>query len=694
MRKDLLLVGLLMVVLTLMVVPLPTQLIDALLTFSIGLGVLLLLAAVYVRQTYEFSTLPTIILIATIFRLALSIATTRSILSEAEAGDIIATFGDFVVGGSVAIGLVIFLIIAVVQFLVVTKGAERVAEVGARFALDALPGKQMSIDADIRAGTIDQDEGKRLRGLLDRESRFFGAMDGTMKFVKGDAIAGLVIIAINLIGGIAVGMTLHGFSIGEAVAVFSLLTVGDGLLAQIPALFIALAAGILITRIDSGETSDLGTRIADQLIADPRVLGTAAAILLGLGMVPGLPVVIFAGGAIVLALAAFVMQQRLTAKAVAQADEAEAEALELAEDLKAAARTPDTSDRFVLKLGSGVLTDLEYNELMGLIEAKFAEISTTIGITLLPPKCEISDSCHARDVVIELDDVPIHQDRVPQHCVAVRFAGNKPGKVKADPIRLSGIASRLFWVRVENLDGLARRDEKIPLVSLLTKVVKSAYERHRATWLSLADVTALMEHLAATHPREVATVRNSQSEADLYDVVRSLVSDGVPLKPRRLFLESFAQIAQSKPGISPSEVADHLRIAMRRQYCRLLAGTKNVLGVVLLDPGLEAAIRQHLMSSAGATPKSIVPGSELSDLVLSGARHFVNLAPETSPVLVIANDLRSEVKLHLAQNGLNVPVLAPQELSHDVRCVPVGRITGNMQETQNYEYLHNTLPAT
>ncbi|EAQ24857.1 flagellar biosynthesis protein FlhA [Roseovarius sp. 217] len=303
MRKDLALVALLISILALMVIPLPTGLIDALLVISISLSVVLLMVAVYLKRPSDFSTFPSVILIATAFRLALSIATTRLILSEADAGQIIATFGEFVVRGSVVIGLVMFLIITVVQFVVVTKGAERVAEVAARFTLDAMPGKQMSIEADIRAGTLPQDEGALQRKALDKDSQFFGAMDGAMKFVKGDATAGLIIIFINLVGGIAVGTGVHGLSLGEAASVYSLLTIGDGLVAQIPALLMSICAGVIVTRVANEKPQDLGTDIAKELMSDARVPAAAAIVLLLFGFVPGFPFMVFAAAAVILFVA-------------------------------------------------------------------------------------------------------------------------------------------------------------------------------------------------------------------------------------------------------------------------------------------------------------------------------------------------------------------------------------------------------
>ncbi|MEP5376020.1 MAG: flagellar biosynthesis protein FlhA, partial [Hyphomicrobiales bacterium] len=293
MRKDLILVSLLVAILALMIVPISQRIIDILLSLNLSLAVVLLMMAVYLKHSSDFSTFPSVILISTAFRLALSIGTTRMILSEADGGQIIGVFGDFVVGGNVAIGLVIFLIVTVVQFLVVTKGAERVAEVGARFALDALPGKQMSIDADVRAGIVNAEEGEKMRRRLDKDSQFFGAMDGAMKFVKGDAIAGLIIIAINLIGGIAVGVVSHGMTFGGAVSIYSLLTIGDGLVAQIPALLMSMCAGVIVTRVASPDNVDLGTDIAGELLADFRVTSIAAIIVGMIGFIPGFPMFTF-----------------------------------------------------------------------------------------------------------------------------------------------------------------------------------------------------------------------------------------------------------------------------------------------------------------------------------------------------------------------------------------------------------------
>ena len=309
-RPDLIVVVFIVTALGAMILPITPLIADILIATNISFSVLLLMVAFYVHSPVEFSSLPAIILISTVFRLSISIASTRLILIEADGGQIIQTFGDFVISGNVVVGLVVFLIITIVQFVVITKGSERVAEVAARFSLDGLPGKQMSIDSDLRNGDIDQAEARRRRQLLERESQLYGAMDGAMKFVKGDAIAGIIIIAVNLFGGIAVGTVQRGLSFNESTHVFSLLSVGEGLIAQIPALFVSLTAGTTVTRVSSIAGQNLGSDIISQIGAQPEALRLAAFVLLALSVVPGFPTGVFLVLAGLLGGLGFIMGRR------------------------------------------------------------------------------------------------------------------------------------------------------------------------------------------------------------------------------------------------------------------------------------------------------------------------------------------------------------------------------------------------
>jgi type III secretion protein V len=330
-----------------MILPLPTWLVDTLIGINMTISAILLMVAMYLPSPLAFSSFPSVLLVTTLFRLGISIATTRLILLQGDAGHIILTFGNFVVGGNLVVGLVVFLILTIVQFVVITKGAERVAEVAARFSLDAMPGKQMSIDGDMRAGTIDMDEAKRRRNIVEKESQLYGAMDGAMKFVKGDAIAGLIIVAVNLLGGIVIGTMQRGMTAGDAAKTYSVLTIGDGLIAQIPALFIAICAGMIVTRVPDEDRAEanIGRQIAEQITSQPKAWIIAAVAMLGFAALPGMPTAVFIVIAIICGCGGLLQLQRAKPKAEQAQAAAVAPEMNGREDL----RTFSPSRQFVLQ---------------------------------------------------------------------------------------------------------------------------------------------------------------------------------------------------------------------------------------------------------------------------------------------------------------------------------------------------------
>lgn len=291
-RPELLILALMVMIIAMLIIPLPTPLVDFLIGLNIVIAILVFMGSFYIERILSFSTFPALLLITTLFRLALSISTSRLILVQADAGEIIASFGEFVIGDSLVVGFVIFAIVTIVQFIVITKGSERVAEVAARFSLDGMPGKQMSIDGDLKAGVIDAKEARERRSTLERESQLYGSFDGAMKFIKGDAIAGIIIIFVNFLGGIAIGVGQLGMDMSEALSTYTLLTIGDGLVAQIPALLIAIGAGFIVTRVN-GDEANLGRNMMTQLLGHPFVLGIAALLAVGVAMLPGFPVAVF-----------------------------------------------------------------------------------------------------------------------------------------------------------------------------------------------------------------------------------------------------------------------------------------------------------------------------------------------------------------------------------------------------------------
>ncbi|GGG84000.1 EscV/YscV/HrcV family type III secretion system export apparatus protein [Salipiger pallidus] len=690
-RKDLVLVGLLVAILMLMVVPLQQAVIDVLLAVNITLSVMLLMVAIYLRQPSDFSTFPTVILIGTAFRLALSIATTRLILSEADGGRIIETFGEFVVRGSVAIGLVIFLIITVIQFLVVTKGAERVAEVGARFALDALPGKQMSIDADIRAGTLDAATGEAMRRQLDRNSQFFGSMDGAMKFVKGDAIAGLIIIAINLVGGIAVGVTTHGLGFAEAGSVFSLLTIGDGLVAQIPALLMSLCAGIIVTRATNGDNVDLGTDIGRELLSEPRVPAVAAGIVLGIGLIPGFPFFVFAGAAGVLALAATLIVARIRRQTQADdeaqsapPDEAPAEVGEGVPAPSQPAGLP-VGTRFVLRLGAALAGAADMAALTDRLERRVAAFNDHLGLTFPRPGVEVSPLLGPWDLRIEIDGVPILRRTLgPEtRLFAADPEAAREAGVPADQIRdLDWPGMVLVAIETPGGEAAARLagsggENEVPLALALCDAAIEMFEARTGQLLTRAELDAFLSRCSETDPEATQRLLGQVGRPAMMALLRHLVEDRVPVQPLPLVLEALQHWIEERGITDPTELADGLRLSLRRQICHAALGDDGLLALIMLDPDVETRLRRRLVGrGSGSAVEQEAAGlgaSEAFETFLAEVRRITRDSGARSRhlALVVSADLRRRLRQVLATNDIHLTVLAPHEIAPDIASVPL-----------------------
>ncbi|WP_299507327.1 FHIPEP family type III secretion protein [uncultured Roseobacter sp.] len=679
MRKDIALVALIVASLTLMVVPLSSTIIDVLLAVNMTFAVFLLMVAVYLKHPSDFSTFPSVILIGTSFRLALSIGTTRLILTEAEAGEIIETFGDFVIAGSVAVGLVIFMIITVVQFIVVTKGAERVAEVGARFALDALPGKQMSIDAEARAGNLTAEKAAEKRQRLDRDSRFFGAMDGAMKFVKGDAIAGIIIICINLIGGVAVGMTAHGYGFSEAIGIFSLLTVGDGLVAQIPALLMSLCAGIIVTRAEGQEGKDLGSDISAEIIADPRVPAIGAPIVMGIGLIPGFPTAIFAIMATSMLIISLVV--RRTLRATEEAKRKEAEETETEDTQDVAASLP-VSERIRLRIARDLADVLDLTLIERHISEHLAMLYAIRGVHFARPSIDVCDLAGPRTIVIDIDEVPIHQDTLPE------------GKILVMSQETSGLSELLeiddapSW---QVIDGMWLPEDILGPLSKLEIVPSTAeegiacltfrvYEQNLGPLFSQSVFMDLLEEARSAEPDLMKKIEEEIDDGSLHKMFRYLIEDGVPLRPLPLLISSIRYWLTTLDRITSVVLAECLRGSMNRQLCHQIAGADRVLGLALLDPGLEAEIRTGLAEAKNSSGDEALGGLTLTpdtnERLLMATRRLRNSKTSKGSriALVVAAALRRRLRNHLASNDIHLAVLAPHEIANDITTFPLDLI--------------------
>lgn len=688
MRKDLILVSLLVAILALMIVPISQQIIDVLLAMNLSLSVVLLMMAVYLKHSSDFSTFPSVILISTAFRLALSIGTTRMILSEADGGQIIGVFGDFVVGGNVAIGLVIFLIVTVVQFLVVTKGAERVAEVGARFALDALPGKQMSIDADVRAGIVNAEEGEKLRRRLDKDSQFFGAMDGAMKFVKGDAIAGLIIIAINLIGGIAVGVVSHGMTFGGAVSIYSLLTIGDGLVAQIPALLMSMCAGVIVTRVASPDNVDLGTDIAGELLADFRVTSIAAVIVGLIGFIPGFPMFTFFACSAVLATLSYSIKKRVL---VLNAEEEKAASAAVAgdvtrtqEEVYQGEEPIELSRRIRVLIGTEISSRIDMEAIRLTSRKNFDRLSDTYGISFPHVKIEIDAKVHPDSLVIESDEVPIGSEMIPPKHLMIDCEMSileRAGCSEDDLKKITWPTFLGYWV--PNAFKTALLDMEVMPENLEDRIserIFRVYEANIGILFSRAEFDAIMTDAEASDPETLSGILTELPRAGLFQVIQYLIEDGVPIRPTTLFFESLLYWIQTSDITSPVLLAECMRSSMKRQLCHAISSETGLLGLAMLDPAFEAAIRGRVAEAkrtgvASAADGLVLP-TELLEPLLEQLHKLTQNERKTTQTLVIVTsaDLRRRMRSLLASNGIDVAVMSPHEISSDVNALPVSLI--------------------
>ncbi|MEH6633699.1 MAG: type III secretion system export apparatus subunit SctV [Halopseudomonas aestusnigri] len=669
-QQDIALFGLLVLVIVMMILPVPSLVMDTLIALNLALAILIMLVTLKAQRPLDFSTFPSILLISTLFRLAISISTTRLILKDGEAGDIIATFGEQVIAGNLVVGLVIFLIITVVQFLVITKGADRVAEVSARFTLDAMPGKQMSIDADVRAGNIDQEEARKRRKDVELESKLFGAMDGAMKFVKGDAIAGLVITAINLIGGIIIGNVQLGMSVSEAVEVYSLLTIGDGLVAQIPALLISIASGTLVTRVTKSETSDLGVDIGDQILGGPKIRQMAGVVLTGFGFVPGFPIVIFGliGGG--LFISGFLKKRTLRREEI---ESVETNSWETYFELQAKAEAEllkKTGERTsILLVVPHFLKEYDCFRFVTEIESVRQEISHRSGLDLGNWKVELSHNPASLDCQIWLRRTLIHQHTVEEKAVFVRLSKNQITHLGFQPVHVSSVG---VWLHVDTIPALD--DKSISYhdaLDLIISHMSDAVKDNLVEFVTVQAISTLMDQVERSMPVVVEEVKSVCANNILAEVVRRLVDENVSIANFPLLLEALIEWAPKEEN--PVALSECVRAIMSKEISQQYS-TNGFQNVILMAPSTETVLREGVRTTQ--TGSFLVLPPEVASAIAEQAQQFF-LKPHRNredPVLLTHMDIRRHLKQLLQHRGIKLPVLSFQEIPTTVTIYPVGFI--------------------
>ncbi len=654
-----------------MIIPLPTPLLDVLIAGNISVAVLMLLTSMYISGGLQFTAFPTVLLVTTLYRLALNVSSTRLILLQADAGDVIAAFGDFVVRGNYVVGAVVFLILTLIQFLVIAKGSERVAEVGARFTLDAMPGKQMSIDAELRAGAISQEEAREKRSLLQRESQFYGAMDGAMKFVKGDAIAGIVITIINILGGLAIGVAMRDMSAGDALQTYGLLTIGDGLVSQIPALLISTSAGLVVTRVASEEEGgSLGGDVATQVFGNPRALRIAAVFLVGLAIVPGLPAIPF----LVLAGVFFLVAQRLSRAPKSIEVEAVVAKEEAARETRARKQMVPLVVPVSIELGEGLAeTVADANGEGPLLELEIPRLRDSLfvelGIALPGVRARAMPHLEPHQYVMAIQEVPVgHGEARPdQLLVPEPPAVLASLEIPAQPATVPG-GQPGSWVDLEHreqleLEGFEVWDAATTVSMHLGLMVR----RRAASFVGIQEAQTMLDQLERAYP---ALVRNvvpkPVSLALLTDVLRRLVEEQVSIRPLREILETLATHVPNERD--PVTLTELVRASLRRQITHRYS-EDGVLPVYLLDPAIEEAVRDAIQRTASGSYLALPP-----DLARDIIKAFRQECGEMETLALTQADVRRFVRRLVEVELPDLTVLSYQELAPEVQVQPLGRV--------------------
>ena len=662
----------LMVILLLimMILPLPPILLDFLFTFNMAFALTVILTCVYVSRPLDFATFPTVLLIATLLRLALNIASTRVVLLHGHtgtdaAGKVVQAFGEVVIGGNYAVGLVVFSILVIINFVVVTKGAGRISEVSARFTLDAMPGKQMAIDADLNSGLINQEEAKRRRSEISEESDFYGSMDGASKFVRGDAIAGILILLINIIGGLIIGIFEHQLSMNEALQVYILLTIGDGLVAQVPSLLLSTATAIVVTRV-SKKGGDVGKQVFDQLFDRPKILIIASVIIGILGLIPEMPHMAFLGFSALLGLGAYLVHHKKVDGAIE-----ESEVIEVSDSSKKSSPPQEISwadvkrvDPIQLEIGYRLISMVNENQggqLMNKIKGVRKSISQDLGF-LVPP-VHISDDLDLSPTSyrISLMGVVMGESEVmPEWTLAISsgevFEDIEGVKTKDPTFNLDAV-----WIKNEVKEkaqsvGYTVVDSDTVIATHLSELIKN----NAPQLLGYSEVEQLLNRLQADMPKLIENlVPDVLSISIILQVLQGLLEEQVPLRDFKTIVETLAMMAHKTQD--PEALLARVRVALGRLIVQTIYGTEAVLSVMTLEPQLEQILQQSVKAGREESI-GIEPGlSELlQDSLLKKSQQQES---QGSPaVLLVSGDIRRLLAKFCRYSVPNLRILAFQEI--------------------------------
>jgi flagellar biosynthesis protein FlhA len=662
---------LVMVVLAMMVLPLPAFLLDVFFTFNISLSLMILLAVIYVRRALEFATFPTVLLGATLLRLGLNVASTRIVLINGHtgaqaAGHVIAAFGHFVVGGNYAVGMVVFTVLVIINFVVITKGAGRISEVSARFTLDAMPGRQMAIDADLNAGIITQAEAIVRRQEVREEADFYGAMDGASKFVRGDAIAGILIVFINLFGGTIIGAAQHGMSLADAGRTYALLTIGDGLVAQIPALLLSVAVAILVTRVS--RPHDMSQQIMAQVLGQPRALGVTSGILALLGIIPGMPNFVFLAMAALCAAGTYMLAKRPQSKAIVAAVPAASQATST-EQKELSWDDVEAVDLVGLEVGYRLIPLVDRNqggELMGRIKGVRKKLSEELGFLVQAVHIRDNLELGPNSYRITILGAPVGESEVfPDRELAInpgQVSGTMPGSATKDP----AFGLDAIWI------DKARREQAqsqgytvVDASSVIATHLSHLLQSHAHELLGHEEVQQLLNRLGKTAPKLIEDlVPKLLPMSVVVKVLQYLLLERVPIRNLRTICETLAELAPKTQD--PVALVAAVRVALGRTIVQNIGGLRQELPVITLDPALEQVLQDSMAGGGDASP-GFEPGlADRIQTALGDSARRQDAAGEPA-VLLVAPKIRPWIARLMRHTTPSLTVLAYNEIPENRR---------------------------
>ncbi|MCB2359340.1 flagellar biosynthesis protein FlhA [Clostridium estertheticum] len=658
------------------IIPLPPKLLDVIIAFNITLAVVILLLTMFTTEVLQFSVFPTLLLITTLLRLALNISSTRLVLTQAYAGDIIEAFGEFVVGGNYVVGIIIFLIIIIIQFVVITSGAGRVSEVSARFTLDAMPGKQMSIDADLNAGVITEEQARERRTKLQDEASFYGAMDGASKFVKGDAIAGIIITIINIFGGIIIGVVMLGMPIGTAATTYVRLTVGDGLVSQIPALLISTASGILVTR--SGSNVNLGTQITSQLTTFPKVIALASIVLVVLACIPGMPHIVFIILAIAMATSAYFLNKDEKDQKIIKSETEEQESFETENREPEDVMNLISVEPMEIEIGYGLIPladEATGGDLLQRIASVRRQCALEMGIVVQPIRIKDNLQLKTNEYVVKIrGTVIIKGELMPSMLLCI--------DPSSEDITIQGINTveptfglPAVWINNDQredaeIKGLTVVDPTTVMVTHLTETIKN----HAYELLGRQETKLLIDSVKEKYNTVVEElIPDLMTIGEVQKVLQSLLKEKVAIKDMVTILESLADNSRITKDIEV--LTEYVRFSLGRSICNGLIDENGVMTIMTLSPEIENIVSNNIQKSLQGSFPAVDP--ETTGKILNSIKENINTIyfHNNQPVILVSPKIRPAFRRLIEMVFPTVSVLSLNEIPNEVEIKTEGVVT-------------------